>query len=83
MHSANPAASQTAINIGILTSLILPSEALWRRAAYEIQSPLVAAVGFSPFGSNSVPSPLMVVYAVFFLLAAFWLAVQYFNRRDL
>jgi ABC-type transport system involved in multi-copper enzyme maturation permease subunit len=83
MHSANPAASQTAINIGIITSLILPSEALWRRAAYEIQSPLVATVGFSPFGSNSVPSPLMVGYAVLYLLVAFWLAVWCFNRKDL
>lgn len=77
------AASQTAVNIGIITSLILPSEALWKRAAFEIQSPLVAALGFSPFTSLSIPSPLMIFYAVLYLLAAFVLAVRQFNRRDL
>jgi Cu-processing system permease protein len=76
-------ASQTAINIGIITSLLLPSEALWRRAAYEMQSPLVAAVGFSPFFSTSVPSIAMIVYAVLYMLVAFLLAVRLFNKRDL
>ena len=63
--------NQTAINIGILCSLILPSEALWKRAAYEMQSPLVAALGVSPFSAASVPSPLMVGYAI---LYAAWLS---------
>jgi hypothetical protein len=79
----NQAASQTAINIGIVTSLILPSEALWKRAAYEIQSPLVAALGFSPFSSLSVPSLLMIVYAGLYLVVVFALVVRQFNRRDL
>jgi len=76
-------AHQTAINIGIITSLILPSESLWRRAAYELQSPLVAALGFSPFGSTSVPSPMMVGYAVIYLLVVVVLAVRQFQKRDL
>lgn len=76
-------ASQTAINIGVITSLLLPTEALWRRAAYEMQSPLVAAIGFSPFFSTSIPSTAMVVYAVIYLIAAFLLAVRVFNKRDL
>jgi Cu-processing system permease protein len=79
----NPSASQTAVNIGIITSLLLPSEALWRRAAYEMQSPLVSAVGFSPFFSTSVPSLAMIGYAVLYLAAAFFLAVRMFNKRDL
>ncbi len=79
----NASASQTAVNIGIITSLLLPSEALWRRAAYEMQSPLVAAVGFSPFSSTSVPSVAMIAYAVLYLAAAFFLAVRMFNKRDL
>ncbi len=74
----------TAVNVGILSSLITPSEALWRRAAYEMASPLARAGGFvSPFSSTSVPSPLMVVYGVVYLLAALGLAVRGFNRRDL
>ncbi|MGH8010735.1 MAG: ABC transporter permease, partial [Candidatus Binatia bacterium] len=75
--------SQMAINIGIISSLIFPSEALWRRAAYEMQSLLVAATGFSPFSALSAPSPLMVGYAVLYAAVALVLAVRVFNRRDL
>jgi Cu-processing system permease protein len=75
--------SQAAINIGIITSLIIPSESLWRRAAYEMQSPLSGVLGISPFGTISVPSILMIVYAVVYLVAATALALRNFNRRDL
>ena len=74
----------TAINIGILSSLIIPSEALWKRAVYEMQSPLLAALGsFTPFSSTSTPSPLMIAYAIVYLLVALGLAVRWFGRRDL
>lgn len=79
----NQANSQTAVNIGVITSLILPSEALWKRAASELQSPLVAALGFSPFSSTSVPSNAMIVYAVIYLMVVFAMAVRLFNTRDL
>jgi len=75
--------STTAVKIGIVTSLIIPSEALWRRAAYEMQSALSGVIGISPFGTTSVPSPLAVVYAVVYLLAALGLTVLVFGRRDL
>ena len=77
------AASHTAVNIGIITSLIMPSEALWKRAAHELQSPLVAALGFSPFSSAYYPSLLMVAYAVLYTVIALTLAVLFFNQRDL
>ena len=73
----------TAVKVGILTSLIIPSEALWHRAAYEMQSPLSGVLGLSPFGTTSVPSPLMIGYAVVYLLAALGLTVAIFQRRDL
>lgn len=79
----NQAASQTAVNIGVITSLILPSEALWKRAASELQSPLVAVLGFSPFTSTSVPSNAMIVYAAIYLLVVIALAIRLFNARDL
>ena len=75
--------NQTAINIGVVCSLIMPSEALWKRAAFEMQSPLVAALGFSPFITSSVPSPMMMAYAGLYLLAALGLALRMFQRRDL
>lgn len=75
--------NQTAINIGVVCSLIMPSEALWKRAAFEMQSPLVAALGFSPFITSSVPSPMMIAYAGLYLLAALGMALRQFQRRDL
>lgn len=76
--------SPAAINVGIVSSLLIPSEALWKRAAYEMRSLLVDAVGFSPFtSSRSVPSTLMLGYAVLYTLLALGLAVWSFNHRDL
>ncbi len=75
--------NQTAVKIGIITSLIIPSEALWRRAAFEMQSPLAGALGMSPFGAISVPSMLMIVYAVLYLMASLILSIRIFQNRDL
>ena len=75
--------NQTAVKIGIITSLIIPSEALWRRAAFEMQSPFAAALGISPFGALSVPSGLMIVYAVVYLIGILILSIRIFQKRDL
>lgn len=75
--------NQTAIKVGILTSLVIPSESLWRRAAYEMQSPLAGMLNMSPFGTASVPSLLMIAYAFLYLVAALALAVRFFAKRDL
>ena len=73
----------TAVKVGIIASLIIPSESLWRRAAYEMQTPLAGALGMSPFGTVSVPSPLMIGYTVFYLLVALGIAIRIFQRRDI
>lgn len=75
--------NDTAIKVGIITSLIIPSEALWRRATYEMQSPLNSAFFGSPFVSSSVPSVLMVLYAVLYLVVTLILAMRFFQKRDL
>jgi Cu-processing system permease protein len=77
--------NQTTVNIGIITSLIMPSEALWRRAAYEMSSALTQTLGFgsSPFASTSVPSAIMVFYAGAYLVVALALAMRQFSARDL
>ena len=75
--------NDAAAKLGVVASLLMPSEALWRRAVYELQSPLVKAVGMSPFSGASVPSGVMVGYAVIYgLLMLLW-AVRRFERRDL
>ena len=76
-------ASQTAINIGVVTSLIMPSEALWRRAAHELQSYLVSAIGFNPLTGSIYPSLAMIIYALLYLVVAILLAMRLFGRRDL
>lgn len=71
------------VPLGILSSLIMPSDALWRRAAFSFQPPLLGTIGASPFASNLIPSDAMVVYAVLYALAALLLAQFLFTRRDL
>ena len=73
----------TAVQVGIITSLVVPTEALWRRAAFEMQSPLAGALGISPFGAFSVPSLLMVLYAILYLVIVFSIAVSTFQHRDI
>jgi ABC-type transport system involved in multi-copper enzyme maturation permease subunit len=75
--------NQAAVNIGILCSLIMPSEAIWRRAAFEMQTTLSGVLGFSFFTSSSVPSPLMILYAVIYSIITLTLAITIFRGRDL
>jgi ABC-type transport system involved in multi-copper enzyme maturation permease subunit len=75
--------NQTAVNVGIISSLLIPSEALWKRAAFEMQSPLVSALGFSPFTASSMPSLVMVLYGMIYAILALLLAIRLFSRRDL
>ncbi len=73
----------TAIKVGIIASLIIPSETLWRRAAFEMQTPLAGALGVSPFGTFSVPSPLMMAYTAVYLLAVLYIGLRIFQKRDI
>lgn len=77
--------NQAAINIGILSSLLMPTEALFRRAAFEMASPAAQALGFTlgPSFVVSVPSPAMLVYGGLYLTVMLVLAVGEFGRRDL
>jgi ABC-type transport system involved in multi-copper enzyme maturation permease subunit len=75
--------NEIALQIGILTSLLMPSEALWRRASFEMTSPLVRMTTGSPFTSASVPSPLMIGYAVIYLVIILFVGLRIFQKRDL
>ncbi|PYU96422.1 MAG: ABC transporter permease [Acidobacteria bacterium] len=75
--------SPRAVTVGVVASIIMPSESLWRRAAYEMQSPLVGALGISPFSNASTPSLAMVGYAAVYVAMALALAIRRFGRRDL
>lgn len=75
--------NETVVNIGILSSLIMPSEAMWRWAAHLMQPPLLRAFSVSPFGSNSQPSVAMIAYTFAYILAALAIAIRNFARKDL
>jgi hypothetical protein len=71
------------VDVGIVSSLVMPSEAVWRRAAFEMESPLAGSLQFSPFADISVPSLMMIGYAGAYLLGALAIAVYHFQNRDL
>ncbi len=71
------------VDVGIVSSLVMPSEAVWRRAAFEMESPLAGSLQFSPFADISVPSFMMIGYAGAYLLGALAIAIYHFQNRDL
>jgi ABC-2 type transport system permease protein len=71
------------VTVGIVASLMMPSESVWRRASFEMQSSLTRTMQFSPFSSASAPSGTMVGYAAVYLLIAMTLALYNFRERDL
>ncbi|MDH7578679.1 MAG: ABC transporter permease [Bacillota bacterium] len=84
---AGNATATALINLGIISSLALPVDALYRRAVYILLSDtgtiwnLLHSLG--PFGSASVPSVWVVVYAGVYLCGCLVLAVYFFSRKDI
>jgi Cu-processing system permease protein len=73
----------TARSVGILASLLMPSEALWQRASFLMQPALARDIGMSPFTVGSLPSPAMVLWAAGFVVVALVAAMRLFTTRDL
>jgi hypothetical protein len=63
--------------------VLFPTEALWRRAAYELQHPILTGIFSGPFSVKVVPSDWMVLYAALYTAVALAMAVRTFERRDL
>lgn len=77
--------NEAAVNVGIVVSLLAPSEAMWKRAAYLMQPSFLRELGLdaTPFGAATAPSEAMVVYALLYTAVALGVAVYWFQRRDL
>jgi len=75
--------NETAVDIGILSSLVMPSEAVWKRAAYRMQPAALSSLNLSPFSMASAPSSMMLAYAALYCALFLWLAVRWFEGRDL
>lgn len=75
--------NQTAAELGILSSLIMPSDAIWSKAGGLMSSSLMNMGGVNPFTSGSEPSTLMIIYAALYLLLMMGIAIRQFSKRDL
>jgi Cu-processing system permease protein len=84
----NALSNQSMVTLGIIVSLIVPSDAIWRGASFYLQSPVVLA-GLSagqdslPFASSVAPTPALIVWSVVHVCVALLSAVLVFSRRDL
>ncbi len=77
-------ASDGARDIGRFSQAIMPTEALWRYAAAQMQPSFLGLARFaSPFSGGASPGSAVVVYAIAFGAIALLLAIGQFNRRDL
>jgi ABC-type transport system involved in multi-copper enzyme maturation permease subunit len=79
---------ETMVRIGVIASLVLPSDALWKMGAFAVQPPnplpaLGLKITLGPFGVVDPPSIWMGAYAVAYLLLALGAAIAIFSRRDL
>jgi hypothetical protein len=79
--------NQTLIDIGIVTSLLIPSDAIWKMAAARLQPQAVGLletlrVG-GVFSVINPPSIWMALYAAVYLVAILGAALVLFERRDL
>jgi Cu-processing system permease protein len=69
--------------VGIITSLISPSDAMWRLAAYHLQPTLLRGLAGPLFSGATVPSPLMIWWALGYTALALAYGVRSFSRRAL
>lgn len=76
--------NDSARRVGTAISLISPADAMWRRAAYEMQPDFMRRIpNVSPFGAISVPSSAMIVWTIGVVAAVLVLALHLFRRRAL
>ena len=76
--------NETAVDIGIFTSLILPTEILWKKALSLFQPKALSTANLAgPLAVTSQPSDLMIQYAVAYTAVLLLLALYSFSKRDL
>lgn len=76
--------NETMVNIGIITSLLIPSDVLWKMASYSVQpEDVLVRTATLPIFGGSEPTLSMLGYVLAYMGAIVGLAVVAFNRRDL
>ena len=79
------AKSEVLVQIGIVSSLLMPADAVYRKIVYSLlATPEVSMASMlGPFGSMSEPSAWMLLYTGLYMLSFLALAVRIFSRRDI
>jgi len=77
------ASNVAAENVGTVASLIMPTQALWNRAAWFMQPSMMRDLNLTPFSPASLPSVAMVWWAVGYTLLALVVGIQGFRKRAL
>lgn len=76
--------NETAVDLGIVSSLIMPTEVLWKKASLFFEPRLADNLVFAgPFSVASLPSDAMIIYALLYLVGFIGLSLRSFGRRDL
>lgn len=76
--------NEAAVDIGIVTSLIMPTEILWKKAQTLFQPQLTSnPYTAGPFAVASQPSDLMITYGILYMLFFLLFAMWSFSTRDL
>ena len=75
--------NHAAENVGTVASLIMPTEALWQRAAYHMQPAIMRDLHLTPFSPASLPSGAMVWWAAGYAAVALLVGVHGFRKRAL
>ncbi|WP_312111764.1 ABC transporter permease [Brevibacillus reuszeri] len=73
------------MNIGIISSLLFPTDSLFRQSTIALFDTADDPISFASqgiFGTASAPSTAMFVYTLFYGVAALLLAVRVFQKRD-
>jgi Cu-processing system permease protein len=76
--------NDTMVTIGVATSILVPSDAMWKLASYVVQ-PRVAVnmLGPNPFGTAAPPSDFAVRYAMIYCVVLVVTSMFVFSRRDI
>jgi len=83
--------NQAIENVGTITSLVLPTDGLWRGAIYNLEPVAMMVVqnnagrvaSANPFFVNSPPATPYIAWIIVWLAAIFGMAMWSFARRDL
>jgi ABC-type transport system involved in multi-copper enzyme maturation permease subunit len=72
------------INIGVVSSLVIPSDAIYRLAVSVAVGPMgkSSIASFGPFGAASTPSTVMLIYALVYIIIILALTFRFFGKRD-